>query len=290
MYKRLNGKFQILQRLLVDRNDDTNNRQLAGSQFYCPAIVNDPNYKFSLNPNYTAPPKGNYDSYLQFIRQLPLNASPDVFGINENGEISKRLSETKQLFDSILLTLENTSVSGQKSSDEILLEIVKDILHRLPEQFDTEKTAKKFPITYRESMNTVLLQEMIRYNRLISIIQGSLLSVEKALKGLIVMSAELEEICKNILLGKVPGQWASKSYPSLKPLGSYVNDLIKRLKFFQEWSESSSPPVFWIPGFFFTQSFITGTPTQTFPYLKILSMHIINRSTTKFCQKIHHSY
>ena len=32
---------------------------------------------------------------------------------------------------------------------------------------------------------------------------------------------------------QVPGMWAAKSYPSLKPLGSYITDLIARLQFFK---------------------------------------------------------
>ncbi len=107
-------------------------------------------------------------------------------------------------------------------------------------------------------MNTVLCQELIRFNNLLSKMRSTLSNIQKAVKGLVVMSAELEALGNQLFVNRVPALWKAVSYPSLKPLASYVTEQHQRLDFFRDWLVNKPPAVFWISGFFFTQAFVTG--------------------------------
>lgn len=54
---------------------------------------------------------------------------------------------------------------------------------------DTWKTNKQGLLP---SLTTVLLQEMQRFSKLIQVIKASLIDIEKAIKGIIVMDQELD--------------------------------------------------------------------------------------------------
>ncbi|XP_039204062.1 dynein heavy chain 12, axonemal isoform X2 [Crotalus tigris] len=241
--------------------DDWDRRLLLTmlADFYNSDIVENSHYKFSPSGNYYAPSRGTYDDYIEFIKNLPVSQQPEVFGLHDNVDISKDLQQTKITFESLLLTQGGTNQGGSKSGgDSTLYEIADDILSKLPNDYDIEAALIKYPVRYEESMNTVLVQEMERFNNLIRTIRTTLVNLKKAIKGLVVMDSELEALCASLLIGKVAENWAKRSYPSLKPLGSYILDFLARLKFLQDWYDSGKPCVFWLSGFFFTQAFLTG--------------------------------
>ena len=69
------------------------------------------------------------------------------------------------------------------------MNLADSILKDVPEPFDVKSAEKKYPVSYEQSMNTVLTQELIRFNGLVSIIRSSLKDLKRAIKGEILLSA-----------------------------------------------------------------------------------------------------
>ncbi|KAG2482389.1 hypothetical protein HYH03_018685 [Edaphochlamys debaryana] len=217
-------------------------------------------FKLSASGTYFIPPEGPHASYLSYVSSLPVFPLPEAFGLHENADITKDLQQTQLMLDTLVLTAGGGGGGGGgggAGEEEMVGAMVEDILRRLPPNFDIEKAQHKYPVRYEESLNQVLCQEMLRYNRLLSIIRSSLVNLSKALNGLQVLSSELDKVLRAMALGQLPALWRDKSFPSLKPLASYVSDLLARLDMLQQWYEHGPPPVFWLSGFFFTPSFTT---------------------------------
>merc|ERR1719240_1390127 len=138
---------------------------------------------------------------------------------------------------------------GGKSSDEIVSEKEED---EGTGQFELLESG------LMDSMATVLSHEMNRFNKLLSVIMRVLRELQKALRGLVVMSDELDGVYSCFVSNAVPTPWAKAAYPSLKPLGSWIKDLYARIDFIRGWVRNGAPICYWISGLYFPQGFMTG--------------------------------
>jgi dynein heavy chain len=231
--------------------------------YYNPHILI-PGYKFdkdgvfySIEPDETNP----HGSYLEYIDSLPLAADPAVFGMHDNAKIGSANADTFYMFEICLSLQASDGGSGSSERDNLIISTARDIYTMISDhgEFDVEGIGMLYPVVYEESMNTVLIQECIRYNKLITTMLITLPDVLKAMKGLVVMSNELESIANAAAINTVPDLWGKCAYPSLKPLNAWVADLDQRIKFVKEWIEFGVPSVFWISGFYFPQAFLTGS-------------------------------
>ncbi|KAF4023972.1 hypothetical protein G4228_016077 [Cervus hanglu yarkandensis] len=243
--------------------------------FYSPAVLF-PEHSYSASGVYhQIQPTYDLNGYLSYIKSLPLNDMPEIFGLHDNANITFAQNETYTLLGTIVQLQPKSSSAGGHSREEIVEDVAQNILIKVPEPVNLQWVMAKYPVLYEESMNTVLAQEVIRYNRLLQVITQSLRDLLKALKGLVVMSSQLELMAASLYNNSVPELWKAKAYPSLKPLSSWVMDLLQRLDFLQTWISEGIPAVFWISGFFFPQAFLTGT-LQNYARKSVISIDTIS--------------
>jgi len=183
------------------------------------------NHSLGGKGTYYVPPPGELIEYFQYIDKLPLNTSPEVFGMHENADITNAQSTTRILLTQLLSIMPKDSSAGGKSEDEQIMDGAKFLESKAPPPWDYEEIYAKYPTLLSESMNTVLTQEIIRYNNLLYAMEEQIINVQKAIKGEVVMSEDLEVVAQAIFLGQVPVTW---QYPvghlSLKPLNSWLED------------------------------------------------------------------
>jgi dynein heavy chain len=148
------------------------------------------------------------------------------------------------------------TTGGGASNEDRVLAMAADFEQQVPKEIDMEKT-KKMLKEDPSPLNVVLFQEIERFNVLLVIIKAALIDLQKGIKGLVVMSSDLEDAFQCLLASIVPPGW-KKVYPSQKPLAAWMRDLIERVEMFREWSVNQRPPViFWMSGFSFPTGFLT---------------------------------
>ncbi|KAK9823491.1 hypothetical protein WJX72_003121 [[Myrmecia] bisecta] len=243
--------------------DDMDRRCLMSilRKYITPRVLHDA-YRFTPSGKYYSPEIGPIESYRDFLRTLPATEAPEVFGMHANANIAFELQETRRLIDTILSIQPRLEGGhGGSSGDQVVADLAGKILQSLPANLNREDAHPELfdrtPAGQLNSLSVVLSQEMHRLNRLTNTMRTSLVELQKAITGLVVMSSELELMYNSFLNNQVPELWAAVAYPSLKALGAWVEDYQRRSAFLRSWLTGGSPATFWLSGLFFPQGFMT---------------------------------
>ncbi|XP_058131265.1 dynein axonemal heavy chain 14 [Dasypus novemcinctus] len=198
------------------------------------------------------------------IQSLPDSDSPEVLGIHPGATRRHQEAQSQEFIQNLIAMRPATAttslvISCEQNNENLVMEMLSDILQRLPLTVEKEKGAGA-PSTLKNIMSspiwvslnqnikgydplihcvllTFLSQEIERFDKLLFVIHKSLKDLQFAIKGEIILTQELEEIYNSFLDRRVPTLWQKYSYKSCKPLSSWINDLIQRLNFFNTWAK-----------------------------------------------------
>lgn len=228
------------------------------------------NFTYSESGVYRCPEGRSLVDFKNYIEDLPLTELPEVFGMHQNANIIYQSKETQFFIQTMLEGQPKASseIISETNHDEIALDMILRIKKLLAKSISTENIDSNLTRLDDKGrpapLTTVLLQEVERFNKLLKIIHSSLSELEKAIKGIVVMSEGLEAVYDAFFVNQVPAVWSQKGgFLSTKSLANWIKDFAMRIEFIESWTNRGMPRSFWISGLFFPQSFLTGV-LQTF--------------------------
>eukprot|EP00899_Mesostigma_viride_P014884 jgi/Mesvir1/23397/Mv21091-RA.2 len=232
------------------------------NHFYCEEALTVPNYTLSPLAIYYIPDHGPLQSYKDYLQTLPMVDRPEAFGQHPNADISFQIADTHVMLEGIVsLQPRVGGDTGGVSREDAVHKVAEDLLAEVPELFDLEDIikAKKSDAS---ALHVILFQEIERYNVLLKRLKSSCTELIKGIKGLVVMSQDLELIFQALYDAKVPALWL-KTYPSLKPLGPWMRELLHRVTELRDWVDNGYPKVYWLSGFTYPTGFLTAVLQTT---------------------------
>ena len=232
-------------------------------KYFQPSVLDD-DYRFSPDGVFFAPPEGDVEGIRTYVRTLPLSDPPPTFGLHPNAAITFQQKESRALIGTVVTCSGGggggASSGPEASTDEKVRDIATKLLARMPKVYDLRKSHHDTFKKLGDSMNSLgvfLSQELIRFNELIEVMISSNKELLRAIKGEVVMSGELELMYNCFVFQNVPKVWEDAGYPCLKPLASWIEDFLARIKFMASWLTEGPRTAYWLSGFFFPQGFMT---------------------------------
>ena len=216
---------------------------------------------FNFYESYSIPECNTMEEYQDFICGLPLHDSPQVFGLHANADITYQINTAKNILDQILDIQPKEGGGGgdkEESRESIVGRSSKDMLDKMPENYVPHqvKDAIEELGGAMLPMNIFLQQEIDRMQRILSVVRKSLIDIQMAIEGTIIMSDDLKLIFNDMFDAKVPEKWAKISWNS-STLGFWFTELLERDAQYKSWCFKGRPCVFWMTGFFNPQGFFT---------------------------------
>ena len=114
-------------------------------------------------------------SSLQTMSDL---VSPTPLGLHSNSSMARDSGESRRLLEASLATQPQVEVGGQLESGVTVQDEVSRLLDKVPELINDTDLETKYPLTYDQSLNTVLQLEVTRYNDLIRIVRQNLADLQ----------------------------------------------------------------------------------------------------------------
>merc|ERR1719239_1256355 len=213
---------------------------------------------FNFYTGYKIPKCKTVDEYRNYIESLPLQDTPETFGLHPNADITYQTNTANNMLSTIVSIQPKDAGSGGGETRETVVYRLADVmLEKLPDDYLPHEVKERLrKMGQLQPLNIFLRQEIDRMQRVISVVRMTLMDLKLAIDGTIIMSENLRDALDNMFDARVPNSWRKISWDSTT-LGFWFTDLLDRNAQFHTWIFDGRPTTFWMTGFFNPQGFLT---------------------------------
>jgi len=217
----------------------------------------------TLFPGFATPGPMTHKQYMEYVDEQLEREVPIAYGLHPNSEINFMTKQADELCHAISeLQPRGGGASAGLTLQEKVKRLLDDVLEKLPEEFSLLELEER--VDERTPYTNVFLQEVDRMSKLLYELRRSLVELDMGLRGDLSMSEAMETLMDSLYDDKVPARWAALSWPSLRPLGSWLQNMLDRHKQLLDWTaDMNTPKVTWISGLFNPQAFLTAVMQVT---------------------------
>ena len=164
-------------------------------KYFTPNVMGE-KYNFSETDTYHTPFDLDLKNVREYINQFPNEDETEVFGLHANANITYQQKVVKEFMSTcILIAPRSVSAKGAGlTPDQVAEHLAVAIQKRLLPPFKYNADQE-----HMNSLDIYRNQEVDRFNALIRVMSRTLTDIQKAIKGLVVMSQELENMYQSFI-------------------------------------------------------------------------------------------
>jgi dynein heavy chain len=237
---------------------------------------------FSFNPehpinripgnfSYKTPNFIDMEEYMNFIQKIPEVDSPEVLGLHPNADLTFRFKEVTQLLDTIIETQPKQSgaAAGGQTREDVVFGKCQELTGTMPVDYIEDEYEERITSLggFDVPLNIFLYQEVQRQQMVIEKVRQTLEIAMQAIRGEVVVTAEIMDSINAIFDARVPKSWlyspAGDELSWLAPnLGIWFGGLLLRDTQYRNWLGHGRPHTYWLAGFFNPQGFLTAVQQE----------------------------
>jgi dynein heavy chain len=200
------------------------------------------------------------------VEEMPLDNMPDVFGLHPNAETGYLRNAAEVMWMNLieLMPRSGGDSAGGETRESILKKLSDEILAQIPPAIDRKAVMRaekeKAKMAKHENLQptqVVLMQELERWINLVNCMTSTLKDLQKALAGIIGMSADLEDLATALSNGQLPAKWRKLAPATRKNLGRWLAHFQKRYQQYKQWIDEGEPKCLWLSGLMIPESYIS---------------------------------